>query len=408
MLDDDELGDRERHRQRLAEAAHFPRDRAGRDELAQAEVLDVGEIERPVGRDAGADVHRVLDAVGPGQLEIVGEEALGLGLLAAERLHDERAIDRLVRDARHLADPLLRPLGGTLHPACERPVHKRERREDQDAEREQVRVGDREHHQRERHEEDDAGRERHGVQDVDRGLDVGLHVREELAGRRLPVVGERQIPVPVGHPVAQARPDGRPEHAAEVPADPDPHRPDGREAQDRRHGQPHGGRADPARERRADHAVRDAPERHRHRDRAHGEHERAHDRDGERPRMGADVGQHQTHAAAEQPARLVLRKHRRHAPYLPKACPPADRAAPARDATRPGAVACSSSAPRRAPALSPRGSRPAPTRRRSSRRPRRRPARRASRRRGSRRSRRVRRRPRRGRRRRTRTSVAPA
>ena len=33
--------------------------------------------------------------------------------LAAERLHDQRAVDRLVRHGRDLADPLLRPTGGS-------------------------------------------------------------------------------------------------------------------------------------------------------------------------------------------------------------------------------------------------------------------------------------------------------
>ena len=124
-------------------------------------------------------------------------EPLGLGVLAPERLHDERAVDRLVRDGRDLADPLLRPRGRPLHPLGEGPVHQRERREQDRPDEREPRVGGEQLDHREDDQHDHAGGERHRPEHVDRRLHVGLHVREQLAGRRLAVVLRARVAVPV-------------------------------------------------------------------------------------------------------------------------------------------------------------------------------------------------------------------
>ena len=128
-------------------------------------------------------------------------EPLGLGVLAPEGLDDERAVDRLVRDRGDLADVLLRARGRLLHPLGEAPVHQRERREQRAPDRARA-TGRRASIWiiASTHQHDHAGRERHRPEHVDRRLHVGLHVREQLAGRRLAVVLERELAVPVRRP----------------------------------------------------------------------------------------------------------------------------------------------------------------------------------------------------------------
>ena len=151
-------------------------------------------------------------------------QPLGLVGLPPERLHDHRAVDALVRDGGDLADPLLGAPRGPFHPPGEAAVHQRERREQQDADHREVQVGREQRDQREQDQEEHAGRERDGVQDVHGRLDVGLHVRDQLAGRRLLVELEREIAVPVGDPRAERGHHARAGHAAVVPADHDAER----------------------------------------------------------------------------------------------------------------------------------------------------------------------------------------
>ncbi len=153
------------------------------------------------GRERGERVQRRLERRPdePGLDPIVSKghrldrQALDLRPLASERLHDERAVDRLVGDGGHLADPLLRPAGRSLHPPREALVHEREGREQderhhrhEDVRREQLDQGQDD-------QDDHAGGERDGPEDVHGRLHVGLHVRQELAGGRLPVIREREL-----------------------------------------------------------------------------------------------------------------------------------------------------------------------------------------------------------------------
>ena len=151
-------------------------------------------------------------------------EPLGLLGLATERLHDHRAVDALVSDRGDVADPFLRAPGRALHPAREAPVHDRERGEQEDADHREVEVRREQRDHREEHQEEHAGGERDRVQHVHRRLDVGLHVRDQLAGRRLFVELQREVPVAVGDARAERRHDARARDAAVVPANHDPAR----------------------------------------------------------------------------------------------------------------------------------------------------------------------------------------
>ena len=212
-----------------------------------------------------------------------------LGVLAPERLHDERAVDRLVGHRRDLADPLLGALGRSLDALGERPVHHRERREQQRAHERQPRVGQQQRDHREDRERDHAGGERDRPEHVDRRLHVGLHVREQLAGGRLAVVLELELAVAVGDPPAERRHHALARHAAVVPADHDPDRAE-RAADDQRdHGEPDGVGVDRPAERRQQHLVGRAPERRGQGDRRDGEQHRARDGRGERLGVHPDV-----------------------------------------------------------------------------------------------------------------------
>ncbi len=148
-------------------------------------------------------------------------------------------------------------------------------------------------------------------------LDVGLHVREQLAGGRLAVVLELQIAVPVGHAVAERGHDALAGHPAVVAPDHDPQGPPAAEGHQREHGEPDRPRRDGSRERRLEDLVGRLAERRREQDRRDREQERAGDRDEERPRMHADVRLHQAHPAPEQGAlgRHGALRHHRHAAY---------------------------------------------------------------------------------------------
>ena len=78
-------------------------------------------------------------------------EPRGLGRLPAEGLHDQGAVDRLVRDGGDLADRLLGAAGGSLHPTREAPVHQRERREHHEADQREPDVGPEQREQSEHH-----------------------------------------------------------------------------------------------------------------------------------------------------------------------------------------------------------------------------------------------------------------
>ena len=68
---------------------------------------------------------------------------------------------------------------------------------------------------------DDAAGERDRPEHVDRRLDVGLHVREQLPGRRLAVVLELELAVAVGHAAPERRHDPLAGDPAVVTADHD-------------------------------------------------------------------------------------------------------------------------------------------------------------------------------------------
>ena len=178
-------------------------------------------------------------------------------------------------------------------------------------------IGAREVDHREDGQGDHARRERHRPEDVDGRLDVGLHVREQLAGGRLAVVLELQIAVAVGHAVAERGHDALARHPAVVAPDHDPQGPPAAEGHQREHGEPDRPRRDGSRERRLEDLVGRLAERRREQDRRDREQERAGDRDEERPRMHADVRHHQAHPAPEQGAlgRHVALRHHRHAAY---------------------------------------------------------------------------------------------
>ena len=62
-------------------------------------------------------------------------------VLAPERLHDQGAVDALVRDRGDLADLLLRAARRPFHPPGEAVVHERERREEQEPDQREEWVG---------------------------------------------------------------------------------------------------------------------------------------------------------------------------------------------------------------------------------------------------------------------------
>ncbi len=234
-------------------------------------------------------------------------EPLGLLGFAPERLHDHRAVDALVGDGGHVADPLLRPAGRSLHPAREAPIHQRQGGEQQDADHREVDVGREQRDHREQHQEEHAGGERDRVQHVDRRLDVGLHVRDQLAGRRLLVELERQVPVAVGDPRAERRHDARPRDAAVVPANHDAARAQRARGHDRGDREPDLRRRHAAVERGLQDVVHRAPQRDGQSDRCQRVHHRAAHRDQERAGVRLDVRHDQTQAAQEQAALSHLR-----------------------------------------------------------------------------------------------------
>ena len=127
--------------------------------------------------------------------------------LAAERLHDERAVDRLVRDGRDVADVLLRQPGRLFHALGEArgssargpgtaaaPTNA-----SQGSARSSWTIASTD-------QDDHADGERHRPEHVDRGLHVGLHVGEQLAGRGLAVILELELAVPVRDVACEAWP----------------------------------------------------------------------------------------------------------------------------------------------------------------------------------------------------------
>ena len=237
-------------------------------------------------------------------------EPLGLGRLAPEGLHDQRAVDRLVGDGRDLADPLLRPRGGTLHPLGEVAVHHRESREhDRRDQREEEVGGDQlDHRQDDQH--DHAGGERDRPEHVHRRLDVGLHVGQQLTGGGLAVVREREPPVPVRDPRAERRHHPLAGDAAEEPPQHDPERPEAPERHQRRDREPDLPWFHTAGERRLEHLVGGSAERGGEADRGEREQHRARDGDEERSRMHPDVGHDQAEAAPEEPFGRDVRRRR--------------------------------------------------------------------------------------------------
>ena len=305
-----------------ADEAHRPREQAEqRDDLHEGPERDIAGRDPPgadrehqdhsQGRkclerlvEPGADVAG-RDALGPQLLGLLAKAA-HLGALAPEGLHDERPVDRLVRHGGHVADPLLDPPGGALHLQRERAIHQAERGHRQEPDQREEGVGRHQRDEREQDQEDHADRERDRVEDLDRRLDIGLHVREQLAGRPSAVVGEREVAVSVRDALAQRRGHGRSRHAAVVAADPDADRPEGGEPHHRADPEPDGGGVHAfGRERWAQDPVGHPPEGDRDCHGADRVQERPEHGDRERPRVHPDVRDDQAHAAAEQVPRAL-------------------------------------------------------------------------------------------------------
>src|SRR5437667_10802052 len=95
VLDEDEVGRLERHRELVTQLVGPQRDTAGDHELPEPEALEVERIEAAVLDERGADVHLVVDAVGLLLLEVVRKHPLSRLLLEVEVRGDR------VGDPRH-------------------------------------------------------------------------------------------------------------------------------------------------------------------------------------------------------------------------------------------------------------------------------------------------------------------
>ena len=117
-------------------------------------------------------------------------QPLHLGVLAPERLHDQRAFEALVRDRRHVADPLLHRLRGQLDAPGVEAVQREHRREQHETDQGEQRIDREERDEREDDQQHEAGRERQRVDHLRRDHHVVVGVGEQGSGRVLAV--ERQ------------------------------------------------------------------------------------------------------------------------------------------------------------------------------------------------------------------------
>ena len=140
--------------EREPSGGHPPRTHQQKDRRDEGRERVEGRLER------GSQVARVDPLVT--QRPRLDREPFGLGRLAPEGLHHQRAVDRLVGDGRDLADPLLRARGGTLHPLGEVAVHHRESREHDRRDQGEEDVGGDQLDQRQDDQHDHAGCERDG------------------------------------------------------------------------------------------------------------------------------------------------------------------------------------------------------------------------------------------------------
>ena len=124
----------------------------------------------------------------------LGETAC-LALLGPHRLHDERRLERLVGDLAHLGAQLLGGRRQRRHPALVDAVGDHEQREADEPDEHHHRVD--ESHLDEAEGQHDEHAERHGQrhEDEPRRLDVGVRVRQELAGGVAVVPRQRQTQV---------------------------------------------------------------------------------------------------------------------------------------------------------------------------------------------------------------------
>ncbi len=180
-------------------------DQVGHGDVAgpQPERADDQHGERA---EAGQRLHqRVEQAAQPAdrdqrvaQLAGAGGEPVGLLTLAAHRLDHQRAVEALVRDRADLAAHELRAGLPRRHPARVEDVDQEQAGEGGHADQGQHPVGEEErpdgadqHHQR-------ADRERQRRDREPGGLDVGVGVGQQRAGRVPVVPGQRQVEVAAG------------------------------------------------------------------------------------------------------------------------------------------------------------------------------------------------------------------
>ena len=177
-----------------------------RRQVAAADAQRADEEDREgADRRDGLD-RRVEAAAGAADLDVgvaqgVGHlaEALGLVVLTAQRLDDERCLEALVRHLGDVGAQLLRQGDPGRHRALEGDVGEEEQREDGEADDGEPGVDDHHLHDAEDEHDDDAEGHRQRGEDVPRRLDVGVGVGEQLARRVLVVPRQRQPEVLPGH-----------------------------------------------------------------------------------------------------------------------------------------------------------------------------------------------------------------
>ena len=217
-------------------------------------------------------------------------EAVGLVGLAAERLDDERTVERLVRDRADVAAERLRVGDLRRQPALVEHV-------DAEQGREHDQAHDREHDVGQQH-RDHGGDEhrdhadRHG-QRHEHGpgrLDVGVGVGEQLAGGVTVVPCHRERQVATGDASAVLRDEAEVDDAAHEAAGDDAERAEHRDRHEQQHGHDEGALNDlAALERRTDDVVRGPAEHPGVGDRGGAEHDAADDRDREQPPLLGDA-----------------------------------------------------------------------------------------------------------------------
>ena len=218
--DGEQVGDGD-HVAGVGGAAQHPRDAdAEHDEDAEVGQRGEGRVERrpdPAGPD-----------VDVAQLVGLGGEPLGLLGLAAEGLDHHRAVEGLVRDLADLGAQLLGPGGPALGEPLVDDVGHDHQREHQQPDQRQHEVGEQHLHDRDHHHRDRADRHRQRRDRPPRGLDVGVGVGEQLAGRVPLVPLHREGEVLPGDGAA-----GAGLHAVLHDAGPEPAGDDADRAQDR-------------------------------------------------------------------------------------------------------------------------------------------------------------------------------